>query len=149
MLFACGSGDRAEPAFSQDRSGIEVVESTEPVWGSVEGWRLASQPWLLIGEEKEERFRFNRIRGVFLLPDGSIVVANGGPPPEIRVFDERGGFRAAFGGEGEGPGEFRSLLGVWLLPPDTILAFRSEWCRVSHGARSESGEGRYERLRRP
>jgi hypothetical protein len=131
IMSACGSADHVVPAFSSDSSAVEVIENVDPIWGSAEAWTMASQPWLLIGQENEERLRFNRIRSVFSLSDGSVAVANGGPPPELRIFDTDGRLLTVMGGAGEGPGEFRSLQGAWLLPSDTILALDNRLLRLT------------------
>ena len=60
----------------------------------------------------------------FVLPDGRIVIANGGSN-EIRVFDASGVHQATWGRAGEGPGEFTALSGVARWPGDSIAAWDS------------------------
>lgn len=56
------------------------------------------------------------------LPDGRIVVADGGSN-ELRVFDASGTHAATWGGEGEGPGEFTSLGGADRWRGDSLVAW--------------------------
>lgn len=129
---ACGSEDRSGLDLLQDTSGAEIVGNEAPVWAEGTGWRLADQPTLSIGRENDApEFRFNRIRNILSLPGGLILIANGGPPPEIRIFDLAGTPVAVFGGAGEGPGEFRSLFGAWLTPGDTILTLDTGLRRIT------------------
>jgi hypothetical protein len=54
---------------------------------------------------------FGRIKGVQILAAGHIAVLDA-MAKEIRVFDSFGQHLATFGGEGEGPGEFREPFGL-------------------------------------
>lgn len=71
---------------------------------------VGSAPTSLIGEtggEDPSRV-FHDIRGALLMPDGTIVVADGGSL-ELRVFDRSGRLIARFGRKGGGPAEFASI----------------------------------------
>lgn len=63
------------------------------------------------------------------LDDGRIVIANGGTS-ELRFFDAAGRFLFSRGGDGEGPGEFRSMWRIWRLA-DSLLLFDGGLQRVS------------------
>jgi len=69
-------------------------------------WRLAPSA-VAIGEGRDA-VEFLRIGSVQLLPDGSLLVANG-EPAELGRFDARGRLTVRMGRAGEGPGEFRRL----------------------------------------
>lgn len=85
-------------------------------------WALSSEPLLTIGElDGPDDYLFQRITGGRFLPDGGLVVSDGGLL-EIRVFGPDGGLAAKMGREGEGPGEFASLDGVWVTPDGAIGA---------------------------
>lgn len=86
-------------------------------------WRLSPVPEVQIGRPAgEEPYLFESIESVRLLPDGGIVVADGGAL-EIRVFGPTGSFRARMGGGGRGPGEFQDIGGMWLTSGGAIAAW--------------------------
>lgn len=66
--------------------------------------------------------QFVDVRGAVLLSDGRVVVAEASTQ-ELRVFDKSGRSLGSWGRMGEGPGEFRGLDGVYLLPRDTVVAY--------------------------
>jgi hypothetical protein len=69
----------------------------------------------------EEVTLFNRISGAVRLSSGEIVVANQGSN-ELRWFSPTGAWLRTVGREGSGPGEFRGLRRLLLLPGDSLLA---------------------------
>jgi hypothetical protein len=64
------------------------------------------------------------------MPDGRVVVANGGSN-ELRVYSNEGVHIKTVGERGSGPGEFTSLLGLFALPGDSLLAYDPGLARVS------------------
>jgi hypothetical protein len=70
-------------------------------------WRL-SETLVRIGAEGMPEAEFHRVAGAVRLPNREIAVADGGSK-QVRYFGADGTFRRAFGREGAGPGEFRSL----------------------------------------
>ena len=86
-------------------------------------WHLSDRPEVQIGEiSGEEPYLFGSIESVRLLPDGGIVVADGGAL-DIRVFESTGSLRARMGGRGRGPGEFRDIKGMWITSTGAIAAW--------------------------
>ncbi len=80
---------------------------------------------LEIGElDGEDPYLFSRIFSVAADPLGRILVTDG-PAHDVRVFDPDGGFLFRIGGEGDGPGEFRSPCCVG-FSPDGELWVRQE-----------------------
>ncbi len=71
-----------------------------------------------------------QVTGGFTTTSGSIVLANEGDRT-LRVFDAAGNEFLKFGREGEGPGEFLSLAGVFPYLGDSILAFDRRQQRLS------------------
>jgi hypothetical protein len=69
------------------------------------------------------------IRGLRRLGDGRVVVANG--TLESLILDSTGVFLNAFGGEGQGPGEFRGVAWLQALPGDTLVFYDPRNDRVS------------------
>ena len=80
--------------------------------------------------EGEEPYLLHSATSATKLPDGRIVVANGGSQ-ELRVFDASGTHLATWGGRGEGPGEFTGLGAVKPWPGDSIIAWYSQGLGIS------------------
>lgn len=94
-------------------SGIERVTNTlptdpGPAWTLVEELRVGSAD----GDGPDV---FGELRGLAALPDGGFAVLDS-QAQEVRVFATDGSHRATYGGEGEGPGEFRGAHGLMLDP---------------------------------
>ena len=103
----------AEAQNIRDSSGVTIVENEHPQWGSAQRWRIKAEPILQLGVETGDRFyEFAGVRGVVRLSDGRFAVADAGSN-EVRVFSPSGDFVAAFGGGGNGPGEFQSIIALW------------------------------------
>ena len=133
---ACGDPPTGEAALSlhaavRDSAGVRIVENPRPPTGSRLDWRVGAEPAVTIGElEGEEPYMLHRPRDATILPDGRIVVANTGSN-ELRVFDSSGRHLETWGGSGEGPGEFTSLIQVHRWPGDSLLALYSPGRRLS------------------
>lgn len=109
----------------RDSAGIAIVENARPPDGSRLGWRIGPEPTVSIGVvEGEEPYMLHGAFSSVRLPDGRIVVANLGSQ-ELRVFDPSGKHLATWGGRGEGPGEFTSLVHVARWPGDSIAAWHT------------------------
>lgn len=86
-------------------------------------WRVAPTPQVEIGEvDGEDVYLFQSVRSADFLPDGRIVVADGGGQV-IRIYSPDGEFRTEFGGRGEGPGEFRDLEKTWVTSRGRIAVW--------------------------
>jgi hypothetical protein len=116
---ACGRAPESSGFTERDSAGVSIRVSTDSVWMTGEGWSLSAAPLLRIGSEAEPLFE---VEAATFLPDGGVALANDGTH-EVLVFDPSGRRRFAFGGEGDGPGEFRSLETLWRGPGDTLVAF--------------------------
>ncbi len=115
----------------QDSAGIRIVESQAPAPGSRLGWAVGAEPVVSIGtHDASDAFQFYRVGDATRLADGRIVVANGGSN-ELLVFDADGNYLDAWGGQGDGPGEFRDLSTVHPWPGDSLIAGDSQQGRAS------------------
>jgi hypothetical protein len=122
-LLACSSDGPRPGATVRDSSGIMIVESVSPSWQSEEGWRIEAAPTVDVGIiDGSAPYQLYRAWSAVRLSDGRIVVANGGTN-ELRFYDSAGSHLLSVGRTGEGPGEFRDLQRVWLLPGDSLLAY--------------------------
>jgi hypothetical protein len=98
-----------------DSAGVTIVESHAPLWSPEQGWRLSEAPLLTIGDvEGADEYQLYRVRSAVRQADGRIVIANSGTN-ELRFYDGDGSYLFMRGGEGGGPGEFRSMGEIWSL----------------------------------
>ena len=116
---------------TRDSAGVVVTENHRPPDGSRLGWTTSPAPVVSVGtQEGEAEGQLYRVRNATKLPDGRIVVANSGSQ-ELLVFDSNGDRVAAWGGLGEGPGEFEALGRVAAWRGDSIIASDTYQFRVS------------------
>lgn len=85
-------------------------------------WTLSSEATEM-GRGADELFQ--EIMFGWLLPDGGVVVADAGAL-FLRVYGREGERQVEVGRSGEGPGEFRTVHGLWLTPEGTIGVWDSE-----------------------
>ena len=123
LVSACAETPSTAAWSVVDSAGVSVVENHTPAWGDGEVWTVDPTPLLDLTETGSgEAHEFFQVADVARFGDGRIVVADRGSHV-IRVFDPEGRFLLQFGGEGDGPGEFRQLAQVWALGADTVLSF--------------------------
>ncbi|HEX9729430.1 MAG TPA: 6-bladed beta-propeller [Gemmatimonadales bacterium] len=129
-VLACGSGEGSGAAAAvRDSAGITIVENRRPTWRAETAWHLSDRPVLQIGvEEGDPAYVLARVAGAIRLPDGRVLVGDGGSN-QLRFFDSAGTFLAAVGRSGQGPGEFQFLRDVRRCEPDVITAFDLNWQR--------------------
>ena len=122
-VVACGDGDSGPLLVVQrDSAGVQIVEALRPLWGDSSLWRIDPDPVVdLTPSDTDPAHEFHRAGSMKQRPDGSLMIADGSSR-EVRVFSTTGEFQAFFGGEGDGPGEFRRLRRVENAG-DTLLAF--------------------------
>ena len=104
---------------SRDSAGVLIVENTRPAWSESERLRLVEKPRLVVGNNADSAYRFRQVRGVMLLPDGRIAVADGGSL-QLRLFSSEGRFLSASAGKGNGSGQILNMHWVRRLRGDTI-----------------------------
>ena len=118
LMLAAGVGCEAGTAptnTSRDSLGVTIVESVAPMWDEDAAWRIEEEPVLDLAESGSgEMHDFVSVRDVLRASGDHLIVADGALQ-EIRVYDSAGRFVRAFGGSGEGPGEFRFLWSVVLM----------------------------------
>ena len=107
----------------RDSADIRIVENARPPDDSRLDWRIGPQPAVSIGLlEGEDPYMLFAVTDATILSDGRIVVVNRGTR-ELRVFDARGTYLETWGGEGEGPGEFRDLMHIEPMPGDSVIVW--------------------------
>ena len=115
----------------RDSAGVKIAENPRPSPESRLGWTVGTEPLLSIGTtEATPDFQLHGVEDATRLADGRIVVANGGSM-ELLVFDATSQYLAAWGGEGEGPGEFADMNRVRPWATDSLIADDPEQGRIS------------------
>ncbi len=125
-LAACAHGDRARnqgPAFSRrDSTDVQITVTSGAAAHTPLGWEVDSVPDLSVGDESSPGQALARVQGVRELPDGRVLVVDGGSA-ELRVFDSEGRLVGRGGGFGKGPGEFINPALVPEVGTDSLLFF--------------------------
>ncbi|HEU4559342.1 MAG TPA: hypothetical protein VFS20_15905 [Longimicrobium sp.] len=104
LALACGRD--VPPRGGHD---LPVVENAAPAWKEGQGWRIAEEPSVVIGEaEGAQAYQFDGVAGALRLADGTIVVGDRGSG-QLRYFTARGQHLRSVGRKGDGPGEFRFI----------------------------------------
>ena len=139
VVFAlgCDLGDRGGDAILRtDSAGIEIVSSARPLWNEGEGWRVAPEPNLQIGQrEGTEEEMLHGVVSVRAAGDAILVAQQ----TELRFYGRDGRLARRVGGAGQGPGEF-SRVAAALPCGDRIIA--SELSRPRLTVFDSSGEPR-------
>jgi uncharacterized membrane protein YhdT len=126
-----GAPGRSAGYSVRDSAGITIVQNTDPAWGEGEEWTLSSEPRLTIGQvDGPDEYTFYRANSAIRLEDGRILVTNAGSQ-ELRYYDAEGRFLHQVGGDGEGPGELRSIGPVERFGPDSLALFDYRLLRYS------------------
>lgn len=106
VLAACDDPTNGPAEGLPFPEGVELVEVSSAQLEDIPRWSFSRQPVVSIGRTVgEEEYLFFRVNAARRLDSGEIVVVDG-QSRELRVFGEDGLFRRAYGGRGEGPGEF-------------------------------------------
>lgn len=108
VTAGCEPGS-APSSTSRDSLGVTIVESVAPAWTPETAWRIEDEPVVDLAETGSGfMHEFFRVRDMLRAGEDHLVVADG-VSNEVRVYDLAGRFLRAFGGSGEGPGEFHTL----------------------------------------
>lgn len=121
--LGCSGSERPAPPVERTVvDGVEVVTSHRPAWAPDEGWRLAPEPEVAIGDDEEDpRYLFGDVIGAVRLSDGTIVVGDA-QTEELRYFGSAGDNVRVVGSGGEGPGQFNRLAEVHRCGRGTVYA---------------------------
>lgn len=131
-VTGCGEvADAGATRVVADSAGVQIVTIRMPTDSVIERWRHSGTPELSIGVNSgSSELELSEVIGAVRLPDGRIVVGNGGTN-ELRFYTPAGRWLFSTGGEGEGPGEFRSLNFLSLVGRDTIMVHDGRLQRLS------------------
>ena len=143
----------AAPAFAQatrDSAGIQIVDNARPLLATGRAWRVDTPPILTIGGQSADgdtMYELELVMGITRLSDGRYAVGVQASNA-VRFYDARGKSLGAVGRRGQGPGEFRQILGLRSMRGDTLLVtdlgeieiFTSDGKFVTQGASRASGD---------
>lgn len=135
----CGSDVplRQEMPVIRDSAGVPITDNLDTFGEDALTWRVDSVPEMTIGADIQasSEHAFTYIAGALRLPDGGVVVADGGEDT-VREYAPHGQYRAAWGRQGQGPGEFRDVseihkwradsVAVWDMVANRLTVFDSE-----------------------
>lgn len=120
--LACREPAPAATAEVTDSAGIQVVTSKAPAWGTKPAWKVAGSATLTLGGVAgDSALDFLGVLGARRLPDGTLIVANGGTG-ELRWFSADGRPLRSVGGRGH-PGSPISGLSSFYSIGDTLVAW--------------------------
>jgi hypothetical protein len=120
LLLACERQATNAGIVVRDSAGIAIVESRAPQWESGKEWSVTPDPVLRVGSvEGQEPYLLFRVTDGVVFSDGRIAVLNTGTQ-EVRLYSEAGEHLGTIGGQGEGPGEFRSPRLMFRLSEDSL-----------------------------
>ncbi|CAN5867053.1 hypothetical protein BH23GEM3_BH23GEM3_15150 [soil metagenome] len=106
-VMAALTADEPDGVVVRESAGVRIVESPAALADRPVSWSLSEAPEVSIGVvEGDPSYQLFAVNGAAVLPDGGIVVANGGTQ-ELRFFDREGRFARSVGRRGGGPGEFQ------------------------------------------
>jgi hypothetical protein len=124
----CAMASAASPIDAQavrDSAGIRIVENSAPSLSSARAWRIDPKPLLVIGGETattagDSLYEFGGVMGLARLSNGQWAIgvqsAN-----QIRFYDANGKYVKSAGRAGQGPGEFRQIMGLKVVRADTLI----------------------------
>ena len=125
----------------RDSAGINVVENVRPVLSAARAWRVDPAPSIRLGANAADADTLNElllVMGVTRLSDDRFAVGVQASNT-VRFYDARGRFVGSAGRRGQGPGEFRQVMGVRRIRGDTLV--------VTDGGEVEifTGDGKFVR----
>lgn len=135
LVPACGdAGPVVTGGATRDSAGIAIVENAFDS-ASLAVWQIPDSPIVDIGGDETGPGALQRVRVVRWEVDGSILIGDGSSR-EIRRFDSTGRHMHTWGRSGDGPGEFRSISGIWPVAPDSVGVYDNVLRRVTVASRT-------------
>ena len=134
----------------RDSAGIEVVENRSVGLSPARAWRIDRDPMIRMGSPGADADTLNELQlvmGITRLSDGRFAVGVQASNA-VRFFDSSGKLVGSVGRRGQGPGEFRQIMGVWATRGDTLVVldlgeleiFTGEGKFVAQGASRSRGD---------
>lgn len=131
LNVACASGEAGAAAWKVVRDTIGDTIVVRTMSGSVGAARHELVPELSIGMfEGPDEYILGGVGAIAVSPDGDIYVYDF-QVPIIRRYDRTGRYVRQVGRGGEGPGEYRQLVGMEVLPDGRLVTWDPRLGRVS------------------
>jgi len=112
-----------------DSAGVQLIESARATWAEGEAWVVGVEPLQDLTTTGEgAAHEFYRVVDGRRLPDGDLVIAM---PTELRYYSSSGEHRLTLGRTGDGPGEFRRIAKIGVLPPDSLVVYDRALRRIT------------------
>lgn len=130
VVAACADSGAAPDAYDhtvRDSAGVEIVESG--AIGSVVPVELGDPLIDLGAVDGPSEYLFSWVGGVALLDDGRLAIAD--RSNRIRFYESDGSYFGSFGREGDGPGEFRGIRGMWPRDDGALVVLDGEQWRLT------------------
>ena len=122
---ACDTATPAPAVVVRDSAGVTILESTGAT-GFPAPMTVGEATFSVGLVEGEPEYLLHRVVGAMQLPNGEILVANGGSH-ELRFYDASGRFLRSEGREGEGPGEYRYMRALGRCREAGFVVFDLNW----------------------
>lgn len=135
FLLGCDGEDGENGiVVTQDSAGVNVVTNRGAgLWATraIRPWTVADSPLVRIGvAQGDPSYELRLALSAVRVTDGRLIVGNAGTS-ELRVYDSEGHHLRSVGRDGEGPGEFRNIRGVWRYRTDSLVVYDPSLRRVS------------------
>ena len=120
----------------RDSGGIQIVENRSPGLSAARAWRIDPNPVVTIGGQQADTdtlYELNLVMGITRLSDGRYAVGVQASSA-VRFFDANGKYVGSAGRRGQGPGEFRQVMGVWRTRGDTLVVLDNGELEIFTGA---------------
>lgn len=111
----------------RDSAGIEIVEAG--AIASVPPIELGAPLVDLGAVDGPSEYLLSWVSAVALLDDGRFAIAD--RSTRIRFYEYDGRYFGAFGREGDGPGEFRGIVGMWPRDDDALVVLDGRQWRLT------------------
>ncbi len=95
------------------------------------GFEVGGSPVVVLRNPEFGDARFHAVTGGLLMPGGRIAIADGGSR-RVLLYRDTGLLDRTFGGDGDGPMEFRALAGLWRADDSTLLVSDPVRSRVTY-----------------
>jgi len=111
LLLSCNRPGQEWRATTEKVDGVTVVKNPEnPKFGQISP---ELEENLVIGNEKDENFRFYRVYSITLDSEENIYVLDSGNC-RVQKFDKEGNYLLTYGRKGQGPGEFTNPAALFI-----------------------------------
>jgi hypothetical protein len=107
----------------RDSAGVAIMEYPDQAWDAAPEWTVSAAPLAVIGDDPEQTdLDLSTSSLGTLLSDGRLLAATM-QPAQIYRFTADGKADGTLGRAGDGPGEYRFVMGMTRLGADTVAVY--------------------------